>query len=96
MVCSLLMRHHFISGLRTVAAAIVLAASLLPATACGGGASGSPVARVNLQLDRTSVPVGGPLEMTFRFDVLPDLVPMTDDYTVFAHVLDNNGERDLE
>ena len=93
MVCSLLMRHHFISGLRTVAAAIVLAASLLPATACGGGASGSPVARVNLQLDRTSVPVGGPLEMTFRFDVLPDLVPMTDDYTVFAHVLDNNGER---
>ena len=31
--------------------------------------------------------------MTFRFDVLPDLVPMTDDYTVFADVLGDNGER---
>ena len=87
----LLMRHHF--GLRTMAAAIVLAASLLSAAGCSGGASGPPVATVNLRLDRATVPIGGPLEMTFRFDVLPDLEPMTDDYTVFVHVLDRSGQQ---
>ena len=76
-----------------MAAVIVLAASLVPATACGGGASGPPVATVNLRLDRATVPIGGPIEMTFRFDVSPALVPMTEDYTVFVHVLDNNGQR---
>ncbi len=71
----------------------VLAALLLTAVGCGGGgASGPPVAAVNLRLDRMTVPIGGPLEMTFRFDVSPDLVPLTDDYLVFVHVLDNNGE----
>ncbi len=90
------MSHQFIHELRTlptVVAVAVLAAALLTAAGCGGGASGPPVATVNLRLDRASVPIGGPLEMTFRFDVSPDLVPMTEDYTVFVHVLDNNGER---
>ena len=91
MVRCLLMRHHF--QLRTVAAVIVLAASLLSTAGCSGGASGPPVATVNLRLDRATVPIGGPLEMTFRFNVSPDLEPMTDDYTVFVHVLDRNGER---
>ena len=85
------MRHHF--ELRIVAAVIVLAASLLSAARCSGGASGPPVATVNLRLDRATVPIGGPLEMTFRFDVSPDLEPMTEDYTVFVHVLDNSGEQ---
>ncbi len=85
------MRHHF--ELRIVAAVIVLAASLLSAVRCSGGASGPPVATVNLRLDRATVPIGGPLEMTFRFDVSPDLEPMTEDYTVFVHVLDNSGEQ---
>ena len=80
-------------GLAGGVAVPVLAALLLTAIGCGGGgASGPSVATVNLRLDRTSVPIGGPLEMTFRFDVSPDLVPMTDDYLVFVHVLDNNGE----
>ena len=75
------------------ASLLVLATMLLAAAGCGGGASGPPVAAVNLRLDRTSVPIGGPLEIAFRFDVSPDLVPITDDYMVFVHVLDNNGER---
>ena len=80
-------------GLAGGVAVPVLAVLLLTAIGCGGGgASGPSVATVNLRLDRTSVPIGGPLEMTFRFDVSPDLVPMTDDYLVFVHVLDNNGE----
>ena len=90
------MSQQFIRELRTlptVVAVAVLAAAFLTAAGCGGGASGPPVATVNLRLDRASVPIGGPLEMTFRFDVSPDLVPMTEDYTVFVHVLDNNGER---
>ena len=90
------MSHQVIRVLRTlptVVAVAVLAAAFLTAAGCGGGASDPPVATVNLRLDRASVPIGGPLEMTFRFDVSPDLVPMTEDYTVFVHVLDNNGER---
>ena len=90
------MSQQFIRELRTLPTVVtvaVLAAAFLTAAGCGGGASGPPVATVNLRLDRASVPIGGPLEMTFRFDVSPDLVPMTEDYTVFVHVLDNNGER---
>ena len=90
------MRHQFFHELRALAASAavaVLAASLLSATGCSGGASGPAVATVNLRLDRATVPVGGPIEMTFRFSVSPDLMPMADDYTVFVHVLDNNGER---
>ena len=90
------MRYQFFHELRTLAAGAslaVLAASLLSATGCGGGASGPPVATVNLRLDRATVPIGGPIEMTFRFGVSPDLMPMADDYMVFVHVLDNRGER---
>ena len=78
----------------TLALAVPLFVSLLGVVGCGEGASGGPpVATVNLRLDRATVSLGGPLEMAFRFDVSPDLVPIMDDYSVFVHVLDNNGER---
>ncbi len=76
-----------------LALALMLSVSLPGVFGCGDGASGPPVATVNLRFDRASVPLGGPLEMTLRFDVSPDLVPIMDDYSVFVHVLDNNGER---
>ena len=52
----------------------------------------TPVATVTLGLDRTSVPLGAPLELSVRFDVTPDLDPLTEDYRVLLHVLDTDEE----
>ena len=77
---------------RHAARATVLAALLVLAGGCTG-TDGPSVATVNMRLDRATVPLGGPLEMTLRFTVSPDLTPMTEDYRVFVHVVDDNGEQ---
>ena len=77
---------------RHIARATVLAALLVLVGGCTGSGD-PPVATVGMRLDRATVPLGGPLEMTLRFTVSPDLTPMTDDYRVFVHVVDDNGEQ---
>lgn len=59
---------------------------------CGLSDSASPVATPAVGLNRTRVPLGGPLEMTFRFAVAEDAPAFTDDYRVFVHFLDADGE----
>ncbi len=88
------MRNQHPSTVRVVAIGAVFPAlaALLLTAGCGNGTAGPQVATVNMRLDRMSVPIGGPIEMTLRFGASPDLAPMTDDYMVFVHVLDNNGE----
>ena len=51
-----------------------------------------PVAAVSLGVDRISVPLGGPLEVSLRFETAPDLVPLTEDYRVFVHFLSSDRE----
>ena len=73
----------------------VLAAALLAggAAACSGAAdSAAPVATPTVTLNRTSPSIGSPIDMTYRFDVAADAPAFTDDYWVFAHFLDNDGE----
>ena len=53
----------------------------------------SPVATPSLTLSRTEVAVGSPMDMTYRFAMAADAAPLTDDYTVFVHVLDADGEQ---
>ena len=77
---------------RQAVPAMVLAA-LIALTASCADSSGPAVATVTMRLDRSTVPLGGPLEMTLRFTVSPDLTPLTEDYRVFVHVLDDNGEQ---
>ena len=62
------------------------------AVGCGSTDSASPVATPAVGLNRTRVPLGGPLHITYRFSVAEDVSGFTDDYRVFVHFLDVDGE----
>ena len=69
-----------------------LSATSLGAIGCGLTDSGPAVATPSVVLNRTRVPLGGPLEMTYRFTVAQDGPGFTDDYRVLVHFLDADGE----
>ena len=62
------------------------------AVGCGPTDSASPVATPAVGLNRTRVPLGGPLELTYRFTVAANAPGFTSDYRVFVHFLDADGE----
>ena len=64
---------------------------LLGALGCGLTDAAPPVATPAVGLSRTRVPLGGPLEMTYRFTVPQDAPAFSDDYRVFVHFLDADG-----
>ena len=75
------------SPLRRVSVALWLAIPL------GCAEPPPPVAAVALELDRPSVSLGAPLNMHFRFDVLPALDEgLAEDYRVFVHFLDDREQ----
>ncbi len=53
---------------------------------------GSPVAIPVVELNRLRVPLGGPLEMNVRFAIAEDAPRFSEDYRVFLHFLDADGE----
>lgn len=63
---------------------------LLTAVACGD--AGNPVATVAVGVNRGAVPLGGPIELSFRFVASPRLEPLDEDYRVLVHFLDGNGD----
>ena len=78
--------------MRIRARASVLLASLLLAGGCGGEADERPpVASPSLQLGRDKAAIGSPLRFTYRFE--PTGQSIQGDYSVFVHVLDQDGER---
>ena len=79
--------------LKRVSAVLYLVVSVLPLTACGRkDANEPPVATPSLTLSRQKVPIGSPLQLTYRFEVAPN-VKIDGDYWVFVHVLEPDGER---
>ena len=60
--------------------------------ACGSPDMGPAVAIPDLGLNRVRVPLGGPLEMTYRFSVLPEIGSQVEAYRVFVDFLDADGE----
>jgi hypothetical protein len=63
------------------------------ATACGRTEeTAPPVATPSLTLERTTVTLGSPLEMKYAFKVAADASAFSDDYWVFVHFLDPDGE----
>ena len=71
----------------------VFAASMLAITACRRAEPAAPpVATPKLTLSHDRVVAGSALEITYRFDVAPD-AQFTEDYRVFAHVVDIDGEQ---
>jgi hypothetical protein len=54
-------------------------------------AAAPPMATPSLTLSRDKVPLGGPVDITYKFVVAPD-AKFTQDYRVMVHVLDPNEE----
>jgi hypothetical protein len=73
---------------RSVAALVVACT----AAACQGADSAPPVANLTVTPARSRVPVGGPLELAYRFEVQPGTALDTD-YTVFVHMVDADGRQ---
>ena len=60
--------------------------------ACSASLSEDPVATVTVQLDRSVVPLGGPIVMAVQFVVSPEHQPLDEDLRVMVHFLDSNGD----
>ncbi len=72
-----------------------LAAALLAggAAACSSAAdTAPPVATPTVTLNKTAPAIGTPVEITYRFDVAADAPSVAEEYWVFAHFLDSDGE----
>jgi hypothetical protein len=66
---------------------------VLPLAACSRKEPNDPpVATPTLTLSRQKVPIGSPLQLTYRFEVAPN-ARFDGDYWVFVHVLQPDGER---
>jgi hypothetical protein len=61
--------------------------------ACGGKQDREPpVAKPAFDMSRTQVPLGSPVEVTYRFTVPSEAPEFQEDYKVFVHFLDSNDE----
>jgi hypothetical protein len=78
---------------RSLAVVTSAALVLTLSSACRGTADDEPpVATPSLTLNYDRVPIGSPLTVTYRFEVAQG-ASIDDDYWVFVHVLDPDGER---
>jgi hypothetical protein len=60
--------------------------------ACGRKQSSAPpVATPSVTINHDRAPAGSPIEVTYRFAVAPE-AKFPEDYRVFVHVVDNDGE----
>lgn len=60
---------------------------------CASGTDNAPaVATPSLTLGGPTATIGSPFEMTYRFAVASDAPAFTEDYWVFVHFLDTDGE----
>ncbi len=70
-----------------VAWSAALAASI---AGCSQADSAPPVATVSFSANKAKVPVGSPIELTYKFDVAPN-ASIPADYRVFVHVTNADG-----
>lgn len=78
---------------RRLASALALVAIIASAESCGRQPdTAPPVATPSVRLARSDVPVGSPLEMSYRFVVAPDAPAFGEDDWVFVHFLDSDNE----
>jgi hypothetical protein len=77
---------------RSIAVPLLVVLSTLPVAAagCSGGDAAPPVATVTFSTNKDKVPLGSPIELTYRFDVAATAT-IAEDYRVFVHVLDDRG-----
>jgi hypothetical protein len=72
---------------------LAIVAFAFAAAACGRSEdTAAPVATPTVTLARREASIGSPLEMKYRFAVAPDAPAFAEDYWVFVHFLDADGE----
>jgi len=76
---------------RTYSGGLIVIALCLFSYACAGSARPT-VGTATLGVDRVVAPLGAPLQFNIRFDLAPDLVPLTEDYRVLLHILGSDEE----
>ena len=70
----------------------MLAFSLVsPVLACSKSDNTPPVATVTFSPSKNRVPLGSPVDLTYKFDVAPNAA-ISGDYRVFVHVTDSDGK----
>lgn len=79
--------------MRHSAQTVLVLAALVSSSACGRPEdTAPPVATPTVALSRTDAPVGSPIDITYRFTVAKDAPAFDDDYWVFVHFVDADGE----
>jgi hypothetical protein len=80
--------------IRTIRAGIYAAvfASAAVLGACSHADTAPPVATVEFHASQTRVPLGSPIDLTYRFTVAPGAA-IDGDYRVFVHVLGADGQQ---
>ena len=72
-------------------AAALLATSTL--AACSQPADEAPpVATPSVGVSRTEAAIGSPIDITYTFAVAPTAPPFAEDYVVFVHFINDDGE----
>ncbi len=71
---------------------LAVALTLTVALAGCAGPAPDPVATVAVAMNRAEAPLGSPVEMSYQFSVFEDAAPLTEDYRVFVHFVDLDGE----
>jgi len=77
--------------LRYSAAFTVVASILIVACNRAPADSAKPVASASVSVSPAVVASGMPVELDVKFAVAPDAPPFQEDYTVFVHVVDDDG-----
>lgn len=84
------MKHFWPRGHLPVATALILALGAAFAAGCGNDdPKASPMATPSITLNPARVPLGNPVEMTYKF-VVADDAKFTQDYRVMVHFIDQN------
>lgn len=76
---------------RRFAALLVPAALAAASPACSKADTAPPVATASFTSSKAKVPLGSPIDLTYRFDVAPNAAPINGDYRVFVHMIDPDG-----
>lgn len=75
-------------------AILALVVCVLAAAGCRRQAPEEPpVATPSFSIGQTRVPLGSPVEVTYKFVVAPNAPPIAENYRVFVHFMDSDKER---
>lgn len=90
MICAVSSSETMFNMRTRMPVALLLAGA---AVACSEPAdTAAPVATPSLSLSRPTAPIGSPVDMKYRFVVAQGAPAFTEDYTVFVHFVDRDGE----